>query len=67
VVFVEDDEEDGDADGTTDRNGMVLVRAETVRPDGVRRVVEGLVARESGDPALGVPDRIRILRWREVR
>jgi len=67
VVFVEDDEEDGDADGTTDLNGIVTLRAETVRPDGLRRVVEVLVAREAGVPALGVPDRIRILHWREVR
>ena len=67
VVFVQDDEEDGDMDGTTDLNGIVVVRAETIRPDGLRRVVEALAAREPGDPALGVPDRIRILHWREVR
>jgi hypothetical protein len=67
VVFVQDDAEDGDADGTTDLNGIVVVRAETVRPDGLRRVVAALAAREPGEPALGVPDRIRILHWREVR
>jgi hypothetical protein len=67
VVFVQDDAEDGDTDGTTDLNGIVVIRAETVRPDGLRRVVETLAAREPGDPALGVPDRIRILHWREVR
>ena len=64
---LQDDAEDGDTDGTTDLNGIVVVRAETIRPDGLRRVVEALAAREPGDPALGVPDRIRILHWREVR
>jgi hypothetical protein len=67
VVFVQDDAEDGDTDGTTDLNGTVVIRAETIRPDGLRRVVEALAARDRGDPALGVPDRIRILHWREVR
>jgi hypothetical protein len=67
VVFVQDDAEDGDADGTTDLNGLVVFRSEAIRPDGLRRVVEALAAREPGDPALGVPDRIRILHWREVR
>jgi hypothetical protein len=67
VVFVQDDAEDGDTDGTTDLNGTVVIRAETIRPDGLRRVVEALVVRQPGDPSAPLPDRIRILHWREVR
>jgi hypothetical protein len=67
IVLVQDDEDDGDLDATTDLNGVVTVRSEAVRPDGLRRVAEGLVAREPADPVLGIPARVRILRWREVR
>jgi hypothetical protein len=67
LVFIEDDEEDGDGVGGTDLNGVVVVRSEAVRPDGLRRVVEALIAREPANEARGVPDRVRILRWREVR
>ena len=67
VVLVRDDEEDGDGNGSTDRNGIVVVRSEALRPDGLRRVVEGLVGREPADPTRAIPARVRILRWREVR
>jgi hypothetical protein len=59
AVFLQDDEEDGDGQPATDLNGMITVRSEALRPDGLRRVVEALVVRE--------PAGVRILRWREVR
>jgi hypothetical protein len=61
------DDEDGDADEGSDLNGVVVVRSEAVRPDGLRRAVEALVAREPGAPAHGIPAAVRVLRWREVR
>ena len=67
TVFVQDDEEDGDGEGRTDLNGVVVVRSEAVRPDGLRRVVEGLLARVPGDPDRGIPPGVRLLAWREVR
>jgi hypothetical protein len=67
VVFVEDDEEEDDGDGSADVNGRIFVRAEAVQPDGLRRSVEALVARESGDPLRGLAPALRLLRWQEVR
>lgn len=67
VAVVQDDEEDGDADPATDLNGIVVVRSEALRPDGLRRVVEGLLTRVPGDPDHGVPPGVRLLAWREVR
>jgi hypothetical protein len=67
AVFVQDDEEDGDGDGARDANGRVVVRSEAVHPDGLRRAVEALVARDPGDPARGIAPAVRLLRWREVR
>jgi hypothetical protein len=67
AVFVQDDEEDGDGDGGRDANGRVVVRSEAVHPDGLRRSVEALVARDPGDPARNIAPAIRLLRWREVR
>jgi hypothetical protein len=67
LSLVQDDEDDGDADGATDLNGVVVVRSEAVRPDGLRRAVEALVEREPGDPDHGIPAAVRVLRWREVR
>ena len=67
LSFLRDDEEDGDADEGTRLNGVVVVRSEAIRPDGLRRAVEVLVARESGDPEHGIPAAVRVLRWREVR
>jgi hypothetical protein len=66
VVFVEDDEEDGDGDGDADANGRVVLRAEAIQPDGLRRSVEALIAREA-DRVHGLAPAIRLLRWREVR
>jgi hypothetical protein len=45
VVWVADDETDGDADTTSDANGVVIVRAEALAPDGLRRIVEAYIAR----------------------
>jgi hypothetical protein len=67
LTFVQDDEDDGDVDAATDLNGVVVVRSEAIRPDGLRRVVEALVAREPGDPDHGIPAAVRVLRWRDVR
>jgi hypothetical protein len=66
-VFLQDDEEDGDGEARTDLNGVVVVRSEAVRPDGLRRVVEGLLARVPGDPDRGIPPGVRLFAWREVR
>ena len=67
VVLIQDDEQDGDRDQGTDLNGAVVVRSEAVRPDGLRRSVEALAAREPGDPGHGIPASVRVLRWGEVR
>jgi hypothetical protein len=67
IALLQDDEEDGDRDEATDLNGVVVVRSEAIRPDGLRRAVEALVAREPGDPEHGIPASLRVLRWREVR
>jgi hypothetical protein len=66
IVFVQDDEEDGDGDPGADANGRVVVRAEAIQPGGLRRSVEALIARE-GEPLRGLAPAIRLLRWREVR
>lgn len=67
VVFVEDDEDDGDGSAMTDLNGRVVVRGEAVQPDGLRRSVEALIERERGDPLRALAPAVRLLRWREVR
>lgn len=67
IVFVQDDEDDGDGDPMTDLNGRVVVRGEAVEPDGLRRSVEVLIARERGDPLRALAPAVRLLRWREVR
>ena len=67
VVFVQDDEDEDDGDGAADVNGRVVVRAEAIQPDGLRRVVEALVEREPPDPLRGLAPAVRLLRWREVR
>jgi hypothetical protein len=70
AVFVQDDddgEDEDDGDGSADVNGRVVVRAEAVQPDGLRRSVEALIAREPGDPLRGLAPAVRLLRWREVR
>lgn len=67
VVFVEDDEDEEDGNASADVNGRVVVRAEAVQPDGLRRAVEALIEREAGDPLRGLAPAVRLLRWREVR
>jgi PilX N-terminal len=67
IALIQDDEDDGDRDDGTDLNGVVVVRSEAVRPDGLRRSVEALVAREAGDPGHGIPASVRVLRWGEIR
>ena len=67
VVFVQDDEEDGDGEGGADSNGRVIVRAEAAHADGYRRAVEAVLARVPADPATGAAQAVRLLQWREVR
>ena len=67
VVFVEDDEGEEDGNGSADANRRVVVRAEAVQPDGLRRAVEALIEQEPGDPLRGLAPAVRLLRWREVR
>jgi hypothetical protein len=67
AVFVQDDEDEDDGDGGADVNGRVVVRAEAVQPDGLRRSVEALIARWPGDPLRGLAPAVRLLRWQEVR
>jgi hypothetical protein len=79
VVWVADDEADGDGDGSTDENGIVIVRSEALEPNGLRRIVEAYVARppenaseqeraaEEPEAGTAVRPAVDILRWREVR
>ena len=67
VVFIEDDEDEGDGNPSADVNRRVVVRAEAVQPDGLRRAVEALIERDPGDPLRGLAPAVRLLRWREVR
>jgi hypothetical protein len=68
VVWVANDEDEG---GTTDVNETVTVRAEAIDPGGLRRAVEGLIARlpvaQPGTSATPQPPAVAFLRWREVR
>lgn len=58
VVWVADDESDGDGDPTVDRNGRLLVRAVAFGAGGARRSAEALVARtDAGD--------LQLLAWRD--
>ena len=59
VVFVEDDEDEEDGNGSADVNGRVVVRAEAIQPDGLRRAVEALIEREPGDPLRGLAPAVR--------
>ena len=52
VVWVADDERDGDGNVETDSNNQVLVRAEALEPSGTRRIVEVQIAR-AAPPAGG--------------
>ncbi len=60
VVWVADDEWDGDGDPTTDRNGRILVRAQAFGAGGTRRSVEARVGRTGGGD-------LQLLGWREPR
>ena len=60
IVWVGDDEEDGDGEWGKDANGTVIVRAEAARADGLHRALEALVTRV-------VPGSVAIVSWREVR
>ena len=60
VVWVSDDESDGDSDPAIDANGRILVYALAVGAGGVRRAVEARISRAAvGD--------IRLEGWRQVR
>lgn len=66
LVWVADDEGDGDGVAGVDANGIVLVRAEAVEPGGLRRAVEAYVQR----PIDGFPPPaavVSVFGWREVR
>lgn len=65
VVWVADDEVDDLADTTVDGNGVIIVRAEALAPDGLRRVVEAYVGRVR--PGSGEEAAVQVLGWREVR
>jgi hypothetical protein len=77
VVWVGNDEADTVGAGGSDTNDSVLVRSEAVDHNGLRRIVEALVARHPR-PAGGLYSegspleearlmRIHVLNWREVR
>jgi hypothetical protein len=60
VVWVADDELDGDGDPALDSNGRILVHATAFGAGGARRSVEARVARtDDGE--------LRLLAWRDVR
>ncbi len=70
VVWVADDETDGDADTTGDTNGAILVRAEALAPDGLRRIVEAYIGRVPADAGEEPPPEtaaVQVLSWHEVR
>ncbi len=76
VVWVGNDEDDRAGGDTVDTNATLVVRSEALEPNGVRRIVEALVARHppggglySGGSLTEEEQRMRvgILRWREVR
>ena len=83
VVWVSDDAGDGDADPSTDSNGLVTILAQSMGQRGSNRALEVTVARTETEsvgsqtpPAApeppdstngGTPVRTRILSWREVR
>jgi hypothetical protein len=58
LVWVADDTADGDGDPSTDKNGILILHAETTGPDDVRAIVEASVSRQ---PVQGGPDLFRIL------
>jgi hypothetical protein len=60
VVWVADDEWDGDGDPTVDRNGRILVRAQAFGAGGTRRSVEARVGRTGGGD-------LQLVAWREPR
>lgn len=80
TVWVADDEADGDGNPDTDLNDRVIVRAEAVQPDGLRRTVEAYAVRlltsdpggdgeggaEGEEPPPGAAA-LGIVSWREVR
>jgi hypothetical protein len=70
VVWVADDEADDDTHISIDANGVLIVRAEALAPDGLRRVVEAYIARRppAGDGE-DVPhgQGVHVVAWREVR
>jgi hypothetical protein len=66
VVWVADDEMDDEADTTVDGNGVIIVRAEAVAPDGLRRAVEAYIGRSAAEDGNG-GHHVRVLGWREVR
>ena len=60
VVWVADDEWDGDGDPTADRNRRILVRAQAFGAGGTRRSVEARVGRTGGGD-------LQLIVWREPR
>jgi hypothetical protein len=60
VVWVADDESDGDGDPTVDRNGRILVWAVAFGAGGARRSVEARVGRTDGGD-------LQLLAWTEPR
>jgi hypothetical protein len=59
AAWVADDASETDADPFSDRNDIVIVRAQALGPQGLQRAVEATVAKDD----VG----LRVLSWREVR
>ena len=69
AAFVGEDEDEAGVAGAADANETVVVRAEAIDPDGLRRSVEAVIARQPppGGRGGGPPRPVGVVRWREVR
>jgi Tfp pilus assembly protein PilX len=61
IVWVADDEADGDGDPARDANGVIRMHAQAVAPSGGRRMLSVTVARTAGPPPY-----LSVLLWRPL-
>ncbi len=62
VVWIADDQNDGDGNPGVDANGVVLLHGQALGPRGGRQVIDAVVGRQ-----LPAPAPVRIISWREGR
>jgi hypothetical protein len=67
VAWIADDPGDADGDPASDSNDRIAVRAESIAPLGVRKVIEVLIERAPFDALSGTRvSGVKILSWRDV-